>query len=154
MTVSAGLTPEIVEPWLASDSGAPIIRRAATLEELGAKSGIDGAALSATVAHFNEMVAAGKDDDFGRAEMSVPLSDDGEWYIIEQRLRMATSLGGLKTSTEFEVYDENEAVIPGLYACGETIGGVHGDESMPSSCVGWAVTSGRLAAKAVAETLK
>ncbi|MBQ7784724.1 MAG: FAD-dependent oxidoreductase [Clostridia bacterium] len=154
MGTSAGMTPEIVEGWLSADSGAPIFRRAATLEELAAKGGIDGANLVATVARFNEMVAAGKDDDFGRAEMSVPLNDDGEWYIIEQRLRMATSLGGLKTSESFEVYDENEAVIPGLYACGETIGGVHGDESMPSSCVGWAVTSGRLAAKAVAETLK
>ena len=37
---------------------------------------------------------------------------------------MATSLGGLKTSTSFEVYDENEQAIDGLYACGEVIGGV------------------------------
>lgn len=73
--------------------------------------------------------------------MSVGLDSDGPIYIVEQRLRMATSLGGLKTSTSFEVYDENEQAIDGLYACGEVIGGVHGDESMPSNCVAWAVTS-------------
>src|SRR5699024_7246575 len=99
------------------------------------------------------MVAAGEDTDFGRAEMDVALDDDGAWYIIEQRLRMATSLGGLKTDTDFCVFDTEENPIPGLYACGETIGGVHGDESMPSNCVSWAITSGRLAGAAAAEAV-
>lgn len=154
MEVSAGLTPEIVAPWLDADDGKPVFRKGATVEEAAAKAGIDAEKLSATVAHFNEMVASGKDDDFGRAEMSVGLDSDGPIYIVEQRLRMATSLGGLKTSTSFEVYDENEQTIDGLYACGEVIGGVHGDESMPSNCVAWAVTSGRLAAKAAADAVK
>lgn len=154
MEVSAGLTPEIVAPWLDADDGKPVFRKGATVEEAAAKAGIDAEKLSATVAHFNEMVASGKDDDFGRVEMSVGLDSDGPIYIVEQRLRMATSLGGLKTSTSFEVYDENEQVIDGLYACGEVIGGVHGDESMPSNCVAWAVTSGRLAAKAAADAVK
>ena len=154
MEVSAGLTPEIVAPWLDADDGKPVFRKGATVEEAAAKAGIDAEKLSATVAHFNEMVASGKDDDFGRAEMSVGLDSDGQIYIVEQRLRMATSLGGLKTSTSFEVYDENEQAIDGLYACGEVIGGVHGDESMPSNCVAWAVTSGRLAAKAAADAVK
>ena len=133
MEVSAGLTPEIVAPWLDADDGKPVFRKGATVEEAAEKAGIDAEKLSATVAHFNEMVASGKDDDFGRAEMSVGLDSDGPIYIVEQRLRMATSLGGLKTSTSFEVYDENEQAIDGLYACGEVIGGVHGDESMPSN---------------------
>ena len=154
MEVSAGLTPEIVAPWLDADDGKPVFRKGATVEEAAAKAGIDAEKLSATVAHFNEMVASGKDDDFGRAEMSVGLDSDGPIYIVEQRLRMATSLGGLKTSTSFEVYDENEQAIDGLYACGEVVGGVHGDESMPSNCVAWAVTSGRLAAKAAADAVK
>lgn len=154
MEVSAGLTPEIVAPWLDADDGKPVFRKGATVEEAAAKAGIDAEKLSTTVAHFNEMVASGKDDDFGRAEMSVGLDSDGPIYIVEQRLRMATSLGGLKTSTSFEVYDENEQAIDGLYACGEVIGGVHGDESMPSNCVAWAVTSGRLAAKAAADAVK
>lgn len=154
MEVSAGLTPEIVAPWLDADDGKPVFRKGATVEEAAAKAGIDAEKLSATVAHFNEMVASGKDDDFGRAEMSVGLDSDGPIYIVEQRLRMATSLGGLKTSTSFEVYDENEQAIDGLYACGEVIGGVHGDESMPSNCVAWAVNSGRLAAKAAADAVK
>ena len=154
MEVSAGLTQEIVEPWLDATEGKPVFRRGATVEEAAEKAGINAEKLSETVAHFNDMVAAGKDDDFGRAEMSMGLDLDGQIYIVEQRLRMATSLGGLKTSTSFEVYDENEQVIDGLYACGEIIGGVHGDESMPSNCVAWAVTSGRLAAKAAADAVK
>lgn len=154
MVNSKSLTEEAVEPWLDADADThPVFRRGATLEEAAAKAGIDGAVLQATVDHFNEMVAAGEDVDFGRAEMSVPLDDDGCWYIIEQRLRMATSLGGLKVSTAFEVLDEADQVIPGLYACGEVVGGVHGDESMPSCMVGWAITSGRLTGQSVAEAL-
>ena len=154
MATSAKLTEDIVEPWLDADAETrPVFRRGATLEEAAAKAGIDGAALQATVDHFNEMVAAGEDADFGRAEMTVPLDDDGCWYIIEQRLRMATSLGGLKVSTAFEVLDEADQVIPGMYACGEVVGGVHGDESMPSCMVGWAITSGRLTGQSVAEAL-
>ena len=148
-----GLTEELVSQWFDADT-APVYRRAATLEELGTKAGIDGNALAATVAHYNEMCEAGADTDFGRAELTPGLKDDGMWYIVEQRLRMATSLGGLKTSESFEVYDKNEQPIAGLYACGETIGGVHGDESMPSNCVSWAITSGRLAGMAAAEAVK
>ncbi|MFR2496134.1 MAG: FAD-dependent oxidoreductase, partial [Christensenellales bacterium] len=91
MEVSAGLTPEIVAPWLDADDGKPVFRKGATVEEAAAKAGIDAEKLSATVAHFNEMVASGKDDDFGRVEMSVGLDSDGPIYIVEQRLRMATS---------------------------------------------------------------
>ena len=153
MASMASLNAETVAPWLDATEGAPVFRRGATLAEAAEKAGIDPEALTATVAHFNEMVAAGADADFGRQEMSVALEEDGGWYIIEQRLRMATSLGGLKTSTAFEVYDTDENVIPGLYACGEVVGGVHGDESMPSCMVGWAVTSGRLTGFSVAEAL-
>ena len=153
MGTSTALTAETVAPWLDATEGAPVFRRGVTLAEAAKKAGIDPAALEATVAHFNEMVAAGEDADFGRKEMSVALDEDGGWYIIEQRLRMATSLGGLKTSTAFEVYDKDENVIPGLYACGEVVGGVHGDESMPSCMVGWAITSGRLTGFSVAEAV-
>ena len=37
---------------------------------------------------------------------------------------MATQLVGLKTGISFEVYDENEPSIDGVYACGEVIGAV------------------------------
>ena len=149
----ASITDETAEGWFESDS-QPIYRRGATLEEAANKAGIDGTTLTATVDHFNEMVTNGTDADFGREEMSVALEDDGQWYIIEQRLRMATTLGGLKTSTNLEVLDTNDQVIPGLYACGEIVGGVHGSESMPSACVGWAVTSGKLAGDIIAEACK
>jgi fumarate reductase flavoprotein subunit len=155
MEVSSPLSREIVSEWLNNDaSERPIFRTGSTLEEVAQRSGVDVQGLVATVEHFNQMVANGVDEDFGRTEMSVALEADGAWYLIEQRLRMATSLGGLKTSTTFEVFDESEMPIPGLWASGEVIGGVHGTESMPSCCVGWAVTSGRLAAQAISESLR
>ncbi len=152
MATSSPLTMETVEPWLEGE-GYPVLRKGATLDEVASRAGVDAEGLKATVAHFNEMVKTGVDADFGREQMAVELKEDGAWYLIEQRLRMATSLGGLKTSLNFEVLDINETPIPGLYACGETIGGVHGTESMPSCMVGWAITSGRLSAQAIALAL-
>ena len=152
MGASTTLTPETVEPWFDAQD-TPIFRRGETLEEVAERAGISAQGLAGTVSHFNEMVEQGVDADFGRTQMSVALEGDGMWYLIEQRLRMATSLGGLKTSTNFEVFNQDEQIVPGLYACGEIIGGVHGTESMPSAMVGWAITSGRLSAQAITQAL-
>ncbi len=44
-------------------------------------------------------------------------------------------------------------LIPGLYAAGELVGGVMGDDSPAGANVGWALTSGRVAADAIKEAV-
>ena len=44
--------------------------------------------------------------------------------------------------------------IPGLYAAGECVGGVHGTESMPTCMLSWAATSGKLCGEQVAAALQ
>ncbi len=146
---SGRFTYEEQENWFNSDAAYPIFSRDTDLAKAAEGAGIDGEALVQTVKDWNSMVAAGKDTQFGRDELA-PLAEGGTYYIIEQKLRFATTLGGVTINTNFEVLDNDNNVIPGLYAAGECVGGAHGDESMPTCMLSWAVTSGKLAGAVVA----
>ena len=54
-------------------------------------------------------------------------------------------MGGLKINTETEVLDTNGSIIPGLYAAGETTGGVHGGNRIGGNAVCDFVVFGRIA---------
>ncbi|MDF2530644.1 MAG: fumarate reductase/succinate dehydrogenase flavoprotein domain protein [Clostridia bacterium] len=146
-------TFEEQEKWFNTPDGTPIFRRGDKLEEVATSAGIDGTALKATIDSWNKMVSAGNDSEFGRKQL-FPLATDGKYYIIEQKLRFATTLGGVRVTEGFQVENTKGGVIEGLYAAGECVGGVHGNESMPTCMLSWAVTSGKLAGEAVAKDLK
>jgi succinate dehydrogenase/fumarate reductase flavoprotein subunit len=42
-------------------------------------------------------------------------------------------MGGLEIGTDSAVHDENKKAIPGLFACGELAGGVHGANRLGGS---------------------
>jgi predicted oxidoreductase len=98
------------------------------------------------------MVASGKDTEFGREEL-YELDTDSKFYIVEQRLRFATTLGGVDVNTKLEVKDNSDTIIPNLYAAGEVVGGANGIEAMPGCMLGWSVNSGRFAGYSAAEAL-
>lgn len=52
--------------------------------------------------------------------------------------------------TSLQVMNQSGSPISGLYAAGEVVGGVMGDDSPSGANNGWALTSGKLAAEAVA----
>jgi urocanate reductase len=87
----------------------------------------NGTNLAATVSHYNGFVKAGKDADFDRPVqyMKAEIAAKGPYYIVEQKPRFAT-----------------------------TMGGVMGDDSPAGANVGWALTSGRVAADAAAVAIK
>ena len=86
--------------------------------------------------------------------MKAEISAAGPYYIVEQKPRFATTMGGVCTDGKLNIVREDGSVIPNLYAAGELVGGVMGDDSPAGANVGWALTSGRVAADAIAEALK
>lgn len=151
---SAGrFTFEEQETWFNTEGGTPVFRRGTDLAQVAAAAGIDGAALKQTIDAWNADVKAGKDTEFGREEL-FPFATDGTYYIIEQKLRFATTLGGVTVNENLEVLDASGQPIPGFYAAGECVGGVHGEESMPTCMLSWAVTSGTLVGGIVASNVK
>lgn len=149
---TTGVTAEAVDEYLAANgTSTPIFATADTLEELAAIVNMDPATLTATVDTYNSYVEAGNDADFGRpVEYMNKQINEGPYYIVEQKPRFATTMGGLVVNTSLQVLNTNDEVIPGLYAAGETVGGVMGDDSPSGANNGWAVTSGMLAGESVA----
>ena len=138
----------------ANGTALPVFGHGDTLEEAAEAAGVDGAALAETVELYNSYVEAGEDADFGRSAeyMTMPIGD-GPYYIVEQKPRFATTMGGLVIDTDLHVINKDGEVITGLFASGEVVGGVMGDDSPSGANNGWAVTSGKLAAQSIAAEL-
>lgn len=134
-----------VARWLEKNGeGMPVFANGATLQEAAAAAGLDAAGLKKTLEAYNDMVQAGEDTLFGRT-ITEGLEEGGRFYIVEQKRRFATTLGGLQITENMEVVHENGEIIPGLLAAGEIVGGVHGNDTIISGAVSWAYTSGKLA---------
>lgn len=142
MTGSKIYTMEDVETWLADDyEGQPVMKTAATLEELADKLGIPADALSASAQAFNEAAASGSADEFGRTPAAAQ-SEEGPYYALEMHIRYYASLGGLHINDGMQVLSTQQEAIPGLYAAGEVVGGLEGDVYMGGTLFGWAIASG------------
>lgn len=140
-----GISQEMLDSWLEENGSTnPIFAHGETIEEAAQIAGIDADELKQTITTYNQYVENGVDEDFGRdAEyMSAKISEEGPYYLVEQKPRYATTLGGLLINTDLQVVNTDGEGITGLYAIGDTAGGILGDDSVPGADVGWAVTSG------------
>ena len=148
----AGISDADIEKYLeANGTTTPVFAHGETLEEAAAAAGINADNLKATVEKYNSFVAKGSDDDFGRAATYLTKTiGEGPYYIVEQKPRFATTMGGLVINTSMQVLNEAGEPISGLYAAGENCGQVMGDDSPSGANNAWALTSGKLAADAIA----
>ena len=148
----AGISDADIEKYLeANGTTTPVFAHGETLEEAAAAAGINADNLKSTVEKYNGFVAKGSDDDFGRAATYLTKAiGEGPYYIVEQKPRFATTMGGLVINTSMQVLNEAGEPISGLYAAGENCGQVMGDDSPSGANNAWALTSGKLAADAIA----
>ena len=152
-----GVSQADMDKYIANDGkSAPLFVKGATIEEVAKKAGINAEALKATVAKYNGFVKAKKDADFGRPVeyMKAEISAEGPYYIVEQKPRFATTMGGVCTDDNLNLVKTDGTIIPNLYGAGEIVGGVMGDDSPAGANVGWALTSGRVAADAMAAAIR
>lgn len=153
MTGSAIYTMEDVAEWLKDDyAGQPKMKTAESLEALADKIGVPADAVLASAKAFNEVAAAGGEDEFGR-KIAAAQSTEGPFYALEMHIRYYASLGGLHINNDGAVLNTTQEAIPGLYAAGEVVGGLQGDVYMGGTLFGWAIASGHNAAVSVVETL-
>lgn len=139
-----GISQEMLEGWLeVNGEKGPIFANAETLEEVAEIAGVDQEALIATVDRYNNFVENGEDEDFGRnPDYMTQEIGAGPYYLVEQKPRYATTLGGLLVNDKLQVINTSGEVINGLYSAGDTAGGLRGNDSIPGYDIGWAITSG------------
>lgn len=127
--------------------------RADTIEELAELTGMEN--LPATVERYNGFAEAGKDEDFGRTEGMVALTD-GPFYAIYTVPYILATRAGVRCNTDLQPVRVDGTAIEGVYLSGEIIGAANtvGYNNYGGSGLGLCAIFGRRAAKIAVESIK
>jgi fumarate reductase flavoprotein subunit len=121
-----------------------------SLEELASKTCIDCKMMQDTVDEYNKYCKQNYDRIFSKEHRYLQVVENKKFYAVKCSLHIFTTLGGIKINHKTEVLDENFNPISGLYATGNSAGGLYGrdyDVVTSGGALGFAVTSGRIAAE-------
>ena len=122
-----------------------------TIEELAEKIDVDPATLAETLKNWNKYVADQNDPDFGRTTgMDQDLSQ-APFYAIKIAPGIHHTMGGVHIDTDARVIDKDGNPIPGLFAAGEVVGGVHGGNRLGGNAVADIVVFGKIASESAVE---
>ncbi len=141
--------PGILSMWSKS--------RAATVEDLARKIGLDPARLAASVAAYNRAAAGIERDPFGKDQKEIQAIVDGPFYAIDISASntllpmMAMTLGGLRVDEQTgEVLRPEGRPIGRLYAAGRAAIGLCSNVYMSGLSAADCIFSGRRAGEHVA----
>ena len=144
---------KVLREWLnIKNNGKPVMVESDSLAAAAKEIGINPEGLEATVKQWNEMAKAGKDTQFNRKDPKELIKPP--FYIVEQKPRFATTLGGLKANANMQILGKGGKPIPGLYGAGCVVGGANGADSMTAMMNSWAIISGVDAADAASAAIK
>ena len=164
----AGITARQPMPksWLKSG----VVVKAATLDELAAKTGLPADKLKATTDRFNGFARSGVDADFHRGDSaydhyygditnkpnpSLGVVDKAPFYAVKMVPGDLGTKGGINTDIAGRALREDGSVISGLYAAGNTSAPVMGHTyAGPGATIGPAIVFGYLAALDAVEKAK
>lgn len=126
-----------------------------TVEELADKIGVDAERLAATVEKWNGYFdeAEPQDAEYLRDLSSCQRFDTAPYYAVMTNSSFLVTVSGLTIDPDSRVLDKNEQPIVGLFATGNTSGGMFADQyprNLPSTSVGRAVTTGFVAGRTAA----
>lgn len=116
-----GVNPELIATF-----------KADSLEELADLLEIkDKDAFLKTVEHYNEMVKAGKDTEFGVPAKYLTSIDKPPYYGIHKHIRLTHADSGVEVNGQLQCLTPDGDVIPGLYAAGNVAGNFYGGNDYP-----------------------
>ena len=117
-----------------------------TLAECAEFFGLEN--LEQTVADYNALCEAGKDDQFYKSSYLLhPLTGD-TFYVVEYEPSIWCTIGGVKTDAYSRAVTPQQEPIPGLYVAGVDNGSLYASPYYENegACLGVAYTSGIVAA--------
>ncbi|MDR6622345.1 FAD-dependent tricarballylate dehydrogenase TcuA [Sinomonas atrocyanea] len=132
------------------------VETAPTLEALAERIGVDPEALAKTVNDYNTSIDLSVPFDpnvkDGRRARTTPVKSnwaapltEGPFYAYPVTCGITFTFGGLKSDTHGRVLDAAGEPIPGLYACGEMLGGLFAGNYPGGSGLAAGVVFGRQA---------
>lgn len=156
--------PAIPENWRADMDGAVAeygfaLVQGDTVEELAARMGVDGAALSATVARYNEMCRRGADTDFCKqGDELVPLCR-APYYALRCAMATDGAFGGVPVDRHARAMAaDGSGAMENLYVTGDFASGRFinqgGVKVQIINDLAWAFASGFIAGNSAAAFLE
>ncbi|EXU77111.1 flavocytochrome c [Erwinia mallotivora] len=122
--------------------------------QLADKLGMSHHQLLATLERYNGFVEPQNDTDFGRkTAMRNPLKA-GPFYAIQIAPGVHHTMGGVTINPDTAVLDKQGQVIPGAFAAGEVVGGLHGGNRIGGNAVADIIIFGTLAGHQAASRAK
>lgn len=132
-------------------------KKAHTLDELAAKTGMQPDQLQRSLQEYNHAIRNQQPDPQGKSADSCQLLDKAPYYALDISVRSALlplgalTLGGLKIDEDSgQVLSEDQTPIPGLYAAGRTALGIPSNLYISGLSLADCVFSGRRAGNACA----
>ncbi|PWN27814.1 putative OSM1-fumarate reductase [Jaminaea rosea] len=130
-------------------AGRGLMKRFEHGDELAKEIGCSPDTLKQTFDKYNKIASGEEKCPFGKKYFSNgPFKMDDYFYVAQMQPVLHYTMGGLEINDKSEVLDTNQKVIPGLYACGEIAGGVHGANRLGGSSLLGCVVFGRVAGDA------
>jgi fumarate reductase flavoprotein subunit len=122
-----------------------------SIEDPAEKIDVDPKTLAETLNNWNKYVADKNDPDFGRTTGMEKDLSQAPYYAIKIAPGIHHTMGGVHINTSAEVIDTDDQVIPGLFAAGEVVGGVHGGNRIGGNAVADIVVFGKIASDSAVE---
>ena len=123
--------------------------KADTLDEIADYFGVNAENLKKTLVDYNAVCNEEKEDDFGRTT-SLHAMEEGPWFAMVGVVSVHFTMGGIEIDTDARVLNTNGEVIDGLYAAGETTGGIHGNNRVGACAIADILVYGRIAGQSAA----
>ncbi|MFU2317234.1 flavocytochrome c [Rahnella sp. PCH160] len=120
---------------------------APTPQDLAVKLNMDPQALSETLERYNLFVVAKKDEDFGRTTALRHPLNQGPFFAIRIAPGVHHTMGGVTINPDTAVLDAQKQIIPGAWAAGEVVGGIHGANRIGGNAVADIIIFGTLAGR-------
>ena len=146
-----GFSKDEVQGFFDLDGKKSPILVSGDLQTVAQKAGIDYENLKKTLTDYDKYVASGNDPEFGRPCQFMHKYEGETYFVIEQKLRFCTTLGGYETNQRMQLLDQDLKALDNFYAAGEIVGGANGHDSMPSMMNSWSYASGFVAGTEAAD---
>lgn len=130
----------------AAEIEAGLVVKAATIEELATKVGLDPAVLVAEIKAYNAACDAGVDAEHERRPETLQPIVTGPYYAVRLTPAIVCTGGGAKRDMDGRVYDHHGRAIPRLFEAGE-LGSFISDLYQNGSYLTEAMITGRGAAR-------